>query len=206
MYSRFQLAKKYIHHYLVSSNGKGHGTHSPFVFDFIIHVLTDKKNYDAYTSIERLRSTLKNDTTVLEIEDFGAGSATNKTNRRAISEMAHHAAKSPKIAQLLFRIVRYYRPKFMLELGTSLGISASYLASGNPDAKLVTIEGASSIATVAQQNFESLGLRNTELLTGNFANMLPEILNKAIVPDLVFIDGNHRKEPTLNYSHQLLTK
>ncbi len=43
MFTRFQLAKKYLHYYLTASNGKGHGIHSPFVFDFVKHVLNDKK-------------------------------------------------------------------------------------------------------------------------------------------------------------------
>jgi len=90
-------------------------------------------------------------------------------------------------------------------LGTSLGISSAYLASGNPNGKLLTIEGASSISAVANKNFQSLGLTNIELLTGNFDIILPDIL-KASVPDFVFIDGNHRKEPTLDYFHQLLKK
>ena len=44
MYSTFKLAQKYFHYYFTASNGKGHGIHSPFVFDFIKNVLRDKKN------------------------------------------------------------------------------------------------------------------------------------------------------------------
>ena len=58
MYSAFQLAKKYFHYYLTAQNGKGHGVHSPFVFDFIIHVLNDKKKYGPYQKIEHLRKQL----------------------------------------------------------------------------------------------------------------------------------------------------
>ena len=43
MYNRGQLALKYIKYLVVASNGKGHGIHSPFVFDFIIHVLNKYK-------------------------------------------------------------------------------------------------------------------------------------------------------------------
>ncbi len=75
MYSRLKLAQKYLHYYLTAANGKGHGTHSPFVFDLIIHVLNDDRRYDDYDRIEGLRRRLKRDPRVLEIEDMGAGSA-----------------------------------------------------------------------------------------------------------------------------------
>ena len=35
MYSSFQLALKYLRYWFTASNGKGHGVHSPFVFEFI---------------------------------------------------------------------------------------------------------------------------------------------------------------------------
>ncbi|MBS1918241.1 MAG: class I SAM-dependent methyltransferase [Bacteroidetes bacterium] len=206
MYSRFQIARKYLHYYFTSSNGKGHGTHSPFVYDFIINVLNDKKEYDAYSSIESLRDQLKKDNRILEIEDFGAGSVVSKTNQRSVAEIVRNAAKPKKLAQLLFRIVQYYRPNAMLELGTSLGISSAYLASGNANGKLITIEGSQAIAETAAKNFQLLKLTNIELATGNFDIILPHILQNSFSPDFVFIDGNHRKEPTLNYFHQLLEK
>jgi hypothetical protein len=52
LYSPFQLAKKYLHYYFTASNGKGHGIHSPYVFDFIEKVLNDKKQYECYNNIE----------------------------------------------------------------------------------------------------------------------------------------------------------
>src|SRR5690606_32159448 len=48
MYSRYQIARKYLHYYLTAANGKGHGIHSPFVYDFVRNVLNDKRNFYAY--------------------------------------------------------------------------------------------------------------------------------------------------------------
>jgi len=88
MYSSFQLAVKYINYYFTSSNGKGHGMHSPFVFDFITKVLNDKAVYPAYEKVEALRDQLLSDNTVLEVENFGAGSAIDKKSKRSISSIA----------------------------------------------------------------------------------------------------------------------
>jgi predicted O-methyltransferase YrrM len=204
MYSRWQLAKKYLHYYTSAANGKGHGVHSPFVFDFIIKVLNDKRHFDAYDQVEGLRKKLLCDKKELEIEDFGAGSAINKTSRRTIADLARHAAKPKKYAQLLFRIVQYYQPATILELGTSLGISTAYMALGNPRATVLTGEGSSAIATQARQNFRQLGLSQVQLTEGNFDNTLPLLLQQLPVAGLAFIDGNHRLEPTLQYFQQLL--
>ena len=88
MYSRFQLARKYLHYYLSASNGKGHGVHSPFVFDFIQHVLNDKKEYPCYRAIEQKRKELLSNETIIEVEDLGAGSSVIKTNKRIIKDIA----------------------------------------------------------------------------------------------------------------------
>ncbi|MDB5278504.1 MAG: Methyltransferase domain protein [Ferruginibacter sp.] len=204
LYSAFQLAKKYLHYYLTASNGKGHGIHSPFVFDFITHVLTDKKQYDCYKEIEAKRKQLKQDNTVVKVEDFGAGSGKIKSNQRVVKAIASSSLKQPKYAQLLFRMVQYYKPQQVLELGTSLGVTTAYLASGNLAATIYTCEGAEQIATIAQNNFNRLSLKNIVLVTGNFSTTLPSLLDKMNVVNFAFVDGNHRKEPTLQYFQQLL--
>src|SRR5271156_3021211 len=99
MYSRPRLIKNYILYYIAASSGKGHGIHSPFVFDFIKDVLNDKRNFYAYSQIENLREQLLNDKTIIEVEDFGAGSATSKAKKRSVSDIAKHAAKNKKSAQ-----------------------------------------------------------------------------------------------------------
>jgi hypothetical protein len=58
MYSRWQLAIKYLHSYLTASNSRGHGIHSAFVFDLITKVFNDKKYYPAYDKVEGLRKQL----------------------------------------------------------------------------------------------------------------------------------------------------
>jgi predicted O-methyltransferase YrrM len=205
MYSRWKLAQKYLHYYLTSSNGKGHGTHSPFIYHFITKVLNDREHYPAYDKAEQLRKQLLNDQTVLTIEDMGAGSATGKTNQRTIASIAKNAAKPAKFGQLLFRMVKEYKPAAILELGTSLGITTTYLATGDRDAMITTMEGAGEVAAVARKNFSELGLENVHIEEGNFDDTLAVVLKKNVIsPGLIFIDGNHREEPTLRYFQQLL--
>ena len=206
MYSPFQLALKYFKHFLTASNGKGHGMHSPFVFDFITKILNDKTVYPEYEKVEALRMQLSNDSAVLAVEDFGAGSVIDKKSKRSISSIAKNAAKPKKFGQLLFRMVKHYQPATILELGTSLGITTSYLSLAKPDARLITMEGSKEIADFAKQDFQKLKLKNIELVEGNFDNTLSSVVHGLSTVDFAFIDGNHRKEPTIKYFQQLLAK
>lgn len=204
MYSAPKLALKYLQYYLTASNGKGHGMHSPFIFHFITNVLNDKQHYIEYDKVEELRKQLLKDEMVLVIEDFGAGSAVNKTNRRTVAAIAKNSAKPKKFGQLLFRIVKEYQPKTILELGTSLGITTSYLSLAKQDAIIVTMEGASEVAEVASKNFKKSEAENIRIEQGNFDRALPAVVRGLSSVDFVFIDGNHRQEPTERYFTELL--
>jgi predicted O-methyltransferase YrrM len=206
MYSRTQLAKKYFRYYRKANNSKGHGTHSPFVYDFIIHVLNDKKKYDCYSKIESTRKELLSNKNKIEVEDFGAGSAIIPFKSRQINQIAASSLKRKKFAQLLFRIAKYYQLKTIVELGTSLGITTSYLASSDEKAHVFTLEGSKNIAEIAAQNFEKNSLHNIQLLQGVFEKTLPQLDLKLETIDLLFIDGNHRKKPTLEYFETFVKK
>ncbi len=204
MYTPLQLAKKYIGYYLSASNGKGHGIHSPFLFDFVKFVLNDRKDYDVYHKAEAVRKQLLKNAEIIEVEDFGAGSTVFKTKKRKISDIAATSLKPKKYSRLLFRIVQYYKTQNVLELGTSLGVTTAYLASGDNKPAVTTMEGSVNIADVAKANFQQLGLNNIKIQTGNFEKTLHPLLQHAGKIDLAFLDGNHRKIPTLKYFEQIL--
>jgi predicted O-methyltransferase YrrM len=206
MYSKFQLALKYLQYYFTASSGKGHGIHSPFVFEFITKVLNDKTNYPAYKQVEDLRQQLLKNKKLLSIDDMGAGSTVSKTNQRTIASIAKNAAKTEKFGQLLYRMVKYYQPETILELGTSLGITTSYLAKANPDAKVITLEGAKPVAAIANENFTTLQIPNIEVIEGNFDDTLLPVTGQLSTVDFAFIDGNHRLQPTKKYFETLLLK
>lgn len=204
MYSPLQLGARYLKYYLKASNSKGHGMHSPFVFEFITKVLNDDRHFYAYDSIEQIRQLLLLDHKELLIEDFGAGSRVKKENTRKISDIAKSSLKPKKFGQLLFRIVDHYSPATIVELGTSLGITTAYLASAKEGTRVTTMEGAKTVAAVARQNFEQLHLTNISLVEGNFDETLPSVVDQLKSIDLAFIDGNHRYEPTARYYRELL--
>jgi len=167
-------------------------------------VLNDRYVPPATKPIEALRRQLLRDKSVIEVNDLGAGSMLTKSTLRRVSTICRNTSKSRRLALLLHRVVAKYHPANMIELGTSLGISTAYLATGNPPGRLVTIEGSANIARLASANFSFLKLTNIEVRTGNFDDVLPIELRSIEKLEFAFIDGNHREEPTLKYFYWLL--
>lgn len=199
-YSPLKMVVKYARYLLNAGSRKGHGIHSPFVFDFIVHILNDKKTHPPI-ELEECRKQLLKDETVLQLTDFGAG-AVSTYKEKSVRDIAKTSLKSMKYARLLFRIVKYYKAKTVLELGTSLGITTAHLAS-NANVTVYTLEGDRAVANIAERNFHSLDLKNIKLVPGNFDETLLPLLEIIEQPDIVFIDGNHRQEPTIRYFNQI---
>jgi len=200
MYNSFQLAWKFLVYLLTSSNGKGHGVHSPFVFDFIVNVLRGKNaDVKAFQQIEAKRRALKQSNLVLDVLDLGAGSSSGKKNQRTVSSIAKRAAKPSRFARLFYRIITYYKIDSVLELGTSLGLTTRYLSIAAPQYGVISIEGAPSIAHFTSKSLAEEGFCNTTILTGDFNDHLPAALASMKGRKLVFFDGNHQYQPTLDY-------
>ena len=200
----FQLLFKYLSYKLKSKHKHGYGIHSPFVFELLTNTMRNFKSFDCYKDIENLRKTAKHSNKIIEIEDFGAGSHILKSDKRKIKDIAKYSLTKKKYAQLLFRLVKHFKPKTILEFGTSLGITTLYLAKGNNEAKVITLEGSKEIAKEAKNNFEKLNLNNINIITGEFDKNISKVLSDIKNLDFVFFDGNHTKEATLSYFNQCL--
>lgn len=200
----FHLATQYLLYRLRAI--KLHGVHSPFVFNLYQQVICHDGHFRAYDEVEALRTQLEQDSTSLEVTDFGAGPKAGTKRKRKVNEIAKTSAKPAKYGQLLFRLVNHFQPKTIFDLGTSLGITTSYQAIANKQARVITFEGCPSVAGRAAQNFKSLGLNNVELVIGNLDQTLQEQVAKVDKLDYVFFDGNHRYEPTMRYFNLCLQK
>lgn len=191
--------------YLVKS-GSRHSVHSPFVYTLVDKVFKNRTERPALREISERRRKLLRKSQMIEITDFGAGSKRKKYEHRfeSVASIVRKSAVSEKYGRLLFEIVNFFKPHTIIELGTSVGISASYMAMANPQARLLTVEGCTTKSEQAQQNFEALKISNITQHIGRFDIVLPDLLKQAGEVDFVFIDGNHTYEATMANFNALL--
>ena len=199
-----RFAKDYLTHRFKAKTR--HGLHSPFVYRLVDTVIYDKKSDKVYAEVEQIRKDLLADDRSITIVDLGAGSHVNNNRQRKISDIASHALKAPKMAQLLYRLVADLQPDNIIELGTCLGVTSIYLQKAALQAKVYTLEGSPETAAVAQATFNKAGLTDIELVIGNFDDTLPGIINNLDKLDFIFVDGNHQKDATLKYFEWCLPK
>lgn len=203
MYAPLQKGWRYLKYWIQSSNKNGHGVHSPFVYELIERVFTDDRTFYVFPLIEAVREECLFNANSINAIHFDTDATKQNSYATTISKIANAELKSPKFGQLLFRLVNHFNAYSILELGTSLGITTSYLATANPHAKVVTLEGAPDIALKAKQHFQYIGLHNIEQVVGHFDHTLTSVLQEMKSLDFVFVDGNHRLEPTLRYFNQM---
>ncbi|PTM10939.1 MAG: methyltransferase [Bacteroidetes bacterium] len=192
--------KQYIKFLKTATNQ--HGVHSPFVYELVTRCFYNKTYRKAYDILKTFRKELYTNTETITITDFGSGSRVFKSNQRKISQIAKTSGITSKRAKLLYRIAQYLGAKKILELGTSLGLGTSALSLADKNANITTIEGCPEIGKIAQQQFHKFQLNNIDLKTDTFKNTLPQLVSNTY--DLIYIDGHHDKEATINYFETLL--
>lgn len=169
------------------------------MYHLVSHVLRAKPLKASIQLPEAVRKQLAASKQLIKVLDLGEGGKHTPIRYQKLGQLALTSSKRPKQGKLLYNLVSYFRPKSILELGTSLGISTMYLNLGYPECQIVTIEGCPERLKIAQENFQRHGFNNIKSINGSFDEVLPELIRNGYKPDLVFIDGNHGMKPTLRY-------
>jgi predicted O-methyltransferase YrrM len=159
--------------------------------------------------IKSLRNQLMHSTEKLAIVDWGLprDAAVGTTVDRHVSTICRAASTPPLWGLLMFALIRHFKPATCLELGTSLGISAAYQSVAlelNGYGKMVSMEGAPTLADVARRNLRQLGVSRAKVIAGRFQDTLEGVLARLGSIDFVFIDGHHDGHATQTYFRQIL--
>ena len=177
--------------------------HSPYLFHLFITCCDEKNNSPLFEKIERERNRFKDSDESIERVDYGAGSVFSTVGKQQkIANIARHALSNPFQCRFLSRLVKYTQAKTVLEFGTSLGISGAYLATGNPEAHVITVEGDPALVIRSRKVFETLALINIQILEGTFESFI-STTNDLTPVDILFLDGNHQSKALLEYYHSL---
>lgn len=178
-----------------------HGIHSPFVFKLEKEVLRGKSNPNISQQLYTYRNALLDHKETIEVMDFGAGSRVFKSARRKVKDIAKYAGATQKRVLLLQRLMAYFQPNEVLELGTSLGIATAAMAIHNP-AQVTSIEGCPNTAALAQKRLDNAGIKNVLLCVGDFKDEIKKHHHKKF--NFIYFDGNHAQDATLSYVELLL--
>jgi predicted O-methyltransferase YrrM len=181
-----------------------HGVHSPFVYNLITKVLKEKRRSAEFETIENLRAQYRKSNEEIVVTDFGAGSRTMMGDKRSVGSITRTALQPASHARALAMIAAHANAKYILELGTSLGITTAHIATSVNSSIIYTIEGSSAICRIAQSGWEKLGLSSIVSIEGSFDTTLESTLKKMPAVDCVIIDGNHRGEACLRYIESIL--
>ena len=87
-----------------------------------------------------------------------------------INQVLKQSQSSPQKAQLLFKMVNYFNPTLILELGTSFGFTTAYLANArNKSSKVIGVEGDEhKVYILAQNHINHLELKNIKIINSSF--------------------------------------
>ena len=200
----------YIRHCLTAWNTTGEAIHSPYLFRLVRFDMRDRNSFYCYADIERQRDLLLVCDDTLDVVDYGsAGSPEGLHVQRRVSDIAKYHLESPKMAQLLFRILHFMheeekRPLEILELGTSFGLTTAYLALSDSRNRVTTLEGSGAVLQIAQGIWRTLKIENIEWHEGNIDDTLYIYAREKL--DFAYIDANHTFEATMRYADYLLPR
>lgn len=167
-------------------------------------------------NIEQRRNDLLHSTEEIPVIDYGAGSNTSTRSQEemdagvqstAIVSNICKASKPAEWAVLLFSLIRKLKPVSAVELGSCVGISASYQAGAlkmNGKGTLQTLEGSPEIAKIAKNTLSGLNLHNAMVVAGPFNKTLQGVLESAQPVDYLFNDGHHDYDAVKTYFQQSL--
>lgn len=196
----YQL-KQYLRFRKKSVNA--HGLHSPFMYNLATKCFYDKKKYSDYNLLKNYHKQLINDSDIISVQDFGAGSKKMHVSKRSVKKIAKIAGSNYIDMKRLYRLSKYFKPKHILELGTSLGKSTFALALGNPKASVMTVEGDKSSVEIATNMWRKFNINNIEVNNQKFDDFLDNLNRNNQKFDMIFLDGHHQYEPTIRYFEKL---
>ncbi len=191
--------------------GNAHSIHSPFLFHLYNDVIRAETDPGAVNMLKHYRRLVADDKTLLKYQT--AGSAASVPRSVKPSGVMKREASVLKDSKLLYRLVRYFKPEYMLELGTNLGVGTFSLHAGHPEARLITVDAVRELSDKAglllnkmATKYPQIRPQQVDYRNGLFNDCLPQILKEVPRLDLVFFDGHHHEHPTKEYFNACLAR
>lgn len=160
----------------------------------------EKDDINSFSNCESYRRKLLSDTAQITYEIFSSD------RKASVRDICKKAPSTKKWCQFLYRLVKNIDSPRVLEIGTNLGVSGSYIleACRGKNGKLTTMEGLPQLCEISHKQFSRIVPDSKfEIIQGLLDNTFARIIEEKEGYDLIFIDGNHKKGPTLEYFNSL---
>ena len=118
---------------------KGYGVHSPFVFDLITNVIEEKSFYYSYHDISLIREQL------IQKKCLICYNGKQINLKKALRKYGI----SKKEGEFLFRLTNHYKPRTILSIGSSGGLTPLYLSRYDSNVECVTLESEPDLFDLA---------------------------------------------------------
>lgn len=194
--------KSYIK-FLISGTSK-YSIHSPFLHHFIQDVLDHGGIFYCFPAIELVRKKVSQEKKTIKKSDLGAGSSYGNKNVIPINQILKQEQSSPKKAKLLFKMVNYFNPEKVLEMGTSLGFTTAYLANARKKNEVLSVEADKQKCKIASITIKSLGIKNVKIINSSFSDLIEKAKHWHF--NFIYFDGNHTEKATLSYFNWAVEK
>jgi predicted O-methyltransferase YrrM len=134
----------------------------------------------------------------------GANAPTRGGGPVPLRRVALAASVDRRFGALLYLCAKAIGARTGLELGSAVGIGTAYLAAGT--ARVVSIEASPDRAEIARETVASVS-DEVEIVVGRFRRVLPGVVDRLDDGvDIAWIDGHHRRGPTLRYFETIRPK
>lgn len=121
----------------------------------------DVNPYPDYDIAKNYRKQLLNDATLISSPPLGAKP---QLKTSSIAQLTKSTAKQHKYAKVLYLLIQYCKPKNIIELGTTTGVSALYQALARPSAKVHTLDGNIQLLEIVKGKFAQMNIQNVEFI------------------------------------------
>lgn len=133
--------------------------------------------------------------------------------KQKVSDVYKKAASKKKWCHFFYFLSREdHKETNILEIGTNLGVSGQYFLKALCDSKaensnFITFEGVPDLCKIANERFHKIGEDKKcsfKVIQGLYEDTLHQVDDLGLEFDLIFIDGNHKYQPTIEYYKYLL--
>lgn len=174
--------KELIKYLFRAKHRRGYGVHSPSMFHLVTMVIEEQLPYYKYLLIERLRKLSKKGNVEYILDK---DKNLKEVNRLFLGKSS---SKAVSYEQLLFRLVNYYKPRKILEIGTSGGFTTLYLAAPNSKTEVITLSPNSRVSRETDSLISSSLFKNIRILECEIKTDLSSFLREC--KDLDFVSVN----------------